>query len=58
MQKLRAGIVGATGMVGQRFILLLQNHPYFELSCLAASKNSCGMTYGNAVKNRWKMSVE
>ena len=40
--KLRAGIVGATGMVGQRFITLLQNHPYFEITALAASARSAG----------------
>lgn len=44
-QKLRAGIVGATGMVGQRFITLLENHPYFEISALAASPRSAGKTY-------------
>ena len=44
MNKLRVGVVGATGMVGQRFITLLQNHPYFDLTCLAASKRSAGKT--------------
>ena len=44
MNKLRVGVVGATGMVGQRFINLLQNHPYFDLTCLAASKRSAGKT--------------
>lgn len=56
MKKLRAGIVGATGMVGQRFITLLENHPYFEISVLAASPRSAGKTYSEAVGGRWKMS--
>ncbi len=57
MKKLRAGIVGATGMVGQRFITLIENHPYFEISALAASPSSAGKTYGEAVKGRWKMAT-
>ncbi len=56
MKKLRAGILGATGMVGQRFILLLQDHPYFELTMLAASAKSAGQSYERAVEGRWKMS--
>lgn len=56
--KLRAGIVGATGMVGQRFITLLQNHPYFEISVLAASASSAGKKYKDAVSGRWKMKEE
>ena len=42
MQQVRAGIIGATGMVGQRFILLLQQHPWFEITALAASASSSG----------------
>ncbi len=57
MSKLRAGIVGATGMVGQRFITLIENHPYFEISALLASPSSAGKTYGEAVNGRWKMST-
>ncbi len=57
MKKLRAGIIGATGMVGQRFITLIENHPYFELSALAASPSSAGKPYGEAVKGRWKMAT-
>ena len=57
MSKLRAGIVGATGMVGQRFITLIENHPYFEISALIASPSSAGKTYGEAVKGRWKMKT-
>ncbi len=55
--KLRAGIIGATGMVGQRFTCLLENHPWFEVTTLAASKRSSGLTYEEAVKDRWKMKV-
>lgn len=54
--KLRVGIVGGTGMVGQRFVMLLNNHPYFEVKVIAASKNSAGRTYEEAVANRWKMA--
>ena len=57
MKKLRAGIVGATGMVGQRFITLIENHPYFEISALVASPSSAGKTYGEAVKGRWMMKT-
>lgn len=56
--KKRVCIIGATGMVGQRFITLLQNHPYFELTALAASGRSAGKTYAEAVGSRWKMSTE
>ena len=55
--KLRAGIVGATGMVGQRFITLLENHPYFEISALIASGRSAGKTYEEAVGGRWKLAA-
>lgn len=57
MKKLRAGVVGATGMVGQRFVTLLHNHPYFELTAVAASPRSAGMTYAEAVADRWKMQT-
>ncbi|MBN1686049.1 MAG: aspartate-semialdehyde dehydrogenase family protein, partial [Spirochaetales bacterium] len=53
--KLRAGVVGATGMVGQRFVTLLANHPWFELTVVAASKRSAGKSYKDAVKGRWVM---
>ncbi|MCL2638417.1 MAG: aspartate-semialdehyde dehydrogenase [Oscillospiraceae bacterium] len=55
MKKLNAGIIGATGMVGQRFALLLENHPWFEVTALAASPRSAGKTYGEVVKDRWMM---
>lgn len=58
MNKLKAGIIGATGMVGQRFITLLSDHPMFEISVLAASASSAGKTYKEAVGGRWKMDVE
>lgn len=54
--KLKVGIVGGTGMVGQRFVTLLENHPWFEVTTIAASKNSAGKTYKEAVANRWKLS--
>ncbi|MDD3334289.1 MAG: aspartate-semialdehyde dehydrogenase [Eubacteriales bacterium] len=53
MEKYRVGIIGATGMVGQRFALLLANHPWFEVVCLAASSRSAGKTYAEAVGARW-----
>ena len=53
--KARAGVVGATGMVGQRFVTLLENHPYFKLTAVAASKRSAGVPYKEAVEGRWKM---
>ncbi len=55
MTKLRVGILGATGMVGQRFISLLENHPWFEVVTVAASPRSAGKTYEEAVGDRWKM---
>ena len=55
--KLRVGILGATGMVGQRFISLLENHPWFEVVTVAASPRSAGKTYAEAVGDRWKMDT-
>lgn len=54
-KKLRVGILGATGMVGQRFISLLDGHPWFEVVLVAASPRSAGKTYEEAVSGRWKM---
>ncbi len=54
-RKYKVGIIGATGMVGQRFITLLEKHPWFEISVLAASARSAGKTYREAVGERWKM---
>ncbi len=56
MKKFKAGIIGATGYVGQRFVTLLDGHPWFELSALFASKKSAGLTYEQAVSGRWKLS--
>ncbi len=55
--KLKVGIVGATGMVGQRFVTLLAEHPYFEISALIASERSAGRTYREAVGARWKLAT-
>ena len=55
-KKLRVGILGATGMVGQRFITLLANHLWYEITALAASPRSAGKTYEEAVGGRWKMT--
>lgn len=55
--KLKVGIVGATGMVGQRFITLLHNHPDFQVTLVAASARSAGKTYAEAVKDRWAMNA-
>ena len=56
-QKLRVGILGATGMVGQRFISLLENHRWFEVVTVAASPRSAGKRYEDAVGGRWKMTT-
>ena len=56
-EKLKVGIIGATGMVGQRFVTLLDNHPWFEVTTLAASAHSAGKTYEQAVGGRWKMET-
>ena len=57
MEKMKVGVVGATGMVGQRFLTLLEDHPYFEVAALAASARSAGKTYEEAVGSRWKMKT-
>ena len=57
MEKLKVGVLGATGMVGQRFITLLVNHPWFELTTLAASPRSAGKTYAEAVEGKWKLDI-
>ena len=56
-KKLRVGVLGATGMVGQRFISLLENHPWYEVVTVAASPRSAGRTYEEAVGDRWKMAT-
>ena len=57
MNKLKVGIIGATGMVGQRFIMLLNEHPYFEITALVAGPRSAGQSYERAVEGRWKMTT-
>ena len=57
MEKCKVGVIGATGMVGQRFLTLLENHPYFEVTALVASPRNAGKTYQEALDGRWKMST-
>ena len=56
MKKYKVAVVGATGMVGQRYVLLIATHPWFELAVIAASSRSAGKTYGEALGGRWAMS--
>ena len=56
-RKYRVGVIGATGMVGQRFLTLLENHPWFEVTALVASTRSAGKTYAEAVGERWKLAM-
>ena len=56
-RKLKVGILGGTGMVGQRFISLLEHHPWFEVTTIAASERSAGKRYEDAVGGRWKMDT-
>ena len=55
MKKYRVGVIGATGMVGQRFVSLIEDHPWFELGIVAASSRSAGKKYGESVAGRWMM---
>ena len=57
MEKCKVGVIGATGMVGQRFLTLLENHPYFEVTALVASPRNAGKTYEQALDGRWKMAT-
>ena len=57
MKQYHVAVIGATGMVGQRFVTLLQNHPWFQVTTLAASSHSAGKTYEQAVGSRWMMST-
>ncbi len=57
MSKLKVGILGGTGMVGQRFVALLENHPWFEVVTVAASERSAGKTYEEAAGDRWKLNT-
>ncbi len=56
-EQFKVGIIGATGMVGQRFATLLENHPWFKVVALAASPRSAGKTYKDAVGERWYMDT-
>ncbi|MBE6935528.1 MAG: aspartate-semialdehyde dehydrogenase [Ruminococcaceae bacterium] len=56
MKKFKVGIIGCTGMVGQRFAMIMSRHPWFEVTALAASARSAGRTYQEAVDGRWKMA--
>ncbi|URZ05288.1 aspartate-semialdehyde dehydrogenase [Clostridium felsineum] len=56
-KKLKVGLLGGTGLVGQRFATLLENHPYFEVTCVAASPRSSGQKYSDAVRGRWKLNI-
>ena len=58
MKKYNVGVIGATGMVGQRFMTLLDNHPWFDVKVLAASPRSAGKKYSDAVGSKWCMDVE
>ena len=58
MEKYRVGVIGGTGMVGQRFISLMENHPWFELTAIAASSRSAGKPYAEAVGSRWAIGGE
>ncbi len=57
MEKYQVGVIGGTGMVGQRFITLLEHHPWFELKVIAASPRSAGKSYAEAVGSRWAMDT-
>ena len=57
MKQYRVGVIGCTGMVGQRFVTLMENHPWFRLAAVAASARSAGRPYGEAVESRWAMAV-
>jgi aspartate-semialdehyde dehydrogenase len=56
-KKLKVGVLGATGMVGQRFVALLENHPWYDVVLVAASANSAGQRYADAVKGRWALET-
>jgi aspartate-semialdehyde dehydrogenase len=55
--RLKVGVLGGTGFVGQRFVTMLENHPFFEVVCIAASGRSANKTYEEAVKDRWKLNI-
>ena len=57
MKQYKVGVIGGTGMVGQRFVTLLENHPWFQLTAIAASAKSAGKTYWEAVSSRWALDI-
>lgn len=57
MEKYKVGVIGGTGMVGQRFVTLMENHPWFQLAAIAASPRSAGKTYEEAIGSRWAMDT-
>ena len=57
MKQYKVGIIGGTGMVGQRFITLMENHPWFQLTAIAASARSAGKPYEEAVEGRWALDI-
>ena len=57
MKKYKVGVIGATGMVGQRFVSLMQGHPWFDLTVVAASPRSAGKKYGDVMEGRWQLEV-
>ena len=57
MERFKVGVIGGTGMVGQRFVTLMENHPWFQLTVIAASPRSAGKTYEEAVGPRWAMDT-
>ena len=57
MKQYKVGIIGGTGMVGQRFITLMENHPWFQLTAIAASSRSSGKPYEEAVAGRWALDI-
>ena len=57
MKQYKVGIIGGTGMVGQRFITLMENHPWFQLTAIAASARSAGKTHEEAVAGRWAPAI-
>ena len=57
MKQYKVGIIGGTGMVGQRFITLMENHPWFQLTAIAASSRSAGRAYKEAVADRWALDI-
>ena len=57
MKEYKVGVIGGTGMVGQRFVTLLERHPWFRLSAIAASGRSAGKTYEEAAGGRWAMDA-